>query len=96
MRQAVQQPSVHKLGRKFPSRRSPAGIVGGITTAAANGIRSEKARPARGGGGSSRSEPLVLESTRRVVVKLSSNWPYLALYRQISQRILGRAAGGTS
>jgi hypothetical protein len=31
---------------------------------------------------------LVYESTRRVVVRLSSNWPYLGHYRQVSQRIL--------
>jgi hypothetical protein len=30
----------------------------------------------------------VRESTRRVVVELSSNWPYLRHFRQVSQRIL--------
>jgi len=31
---------------------------------------------------------LVYESTRRVVVRLSSSWPYLGHYQQVSQRIL--------
>ena len=30
----------------------------------------------------------VRESTRRVVVELSSNWPYLRHFQQVSQRIL--------
>lgn len=31
---------------------------------------------------------LVYESTRRVVVRLSANWPYLGHYGQVSQRVL--------
>lgn len=31
---------------------------------------------------------LVYESTRRVVVRLSSTWPYLGHYQQVSQRVL--------
>lgn len=31
---------------------------------------------------------LVYESTRRVVVRLSSNWPYLGHYQQVSQHVL--------
>lgn len=31
---------------------------------------------------------LVYESTRRVVVRLSSSWPYLGHYQQVSQRVL--------
>lgn len=31
---------------------------------------------------------LVYESTRRVIVRLSSSWPYLGHYRQVSQRVL--------
>jgi hypothetical protein len=31
----------------------------------------------------------VCETTRRVVVKLSSNWPYLHYFRQIGQQVLG-------
>ena len=31
---------------------------------------------------------LVYESTRRVVVRLSSSWPYLGHYQQVSERIL--------
>lgn len=31
---------------------------------------------------------LVYESTRRVVVRLSSSWPYLGHYRQVGQRVL--------
>jgi len=40
----------------------------------------------------------VRESTRRVVVQLSSSWPYLQHYRQVSGRLLasGRAAFDTS
>jgi len=40
----------------------------------------------------------VRESTRRVVVQLSSSWPYLQHYRQVTQRLLvtGRAAFDTS
>jgi hypothetical protein len=36
---------------------------------------------------------LVTESTRRVVVQLSSSWPYLDHYQQVSRCIL--TAGGT-
>jgi hypothetical protein len=41
---------------------------------------------------------LVYESTRRVVVRLSSSWPYLGHYQQVSQRILtlAQAAPDTS
>jgi len=31
---------------------------------------------------------LIYESTRRVVVRLSSSWPYLGHYQQVSQRVL--------
>jgi hypothetical protein len=31
---------------------------------------------------------LVFESTRRVVVRLSANWPYLGHYQQVGQRVL--------
>ena len=31
---------------------------------------------------------LVYESTRRVIVRLSSSWPYLGHYQQVSQRVL--------
>jgi hypothetical protein len=30
----------------------------------------------------------VRESTRRVVVQLSSSWPYLGHYRQVAERLL--------
>lgn len=41
---------------------------------------------------------LIWESTRRVVVQLSSSWPYLEHYRQVSEQVLGRggAAPDTS
>lgn len=41
---------------------------------------------------------LIWESTRRVVVQLSSSWPYLDHYQQVSQQILARrsSAGDTS
>jgi hypothetical protein len=40
----------------------------------------------------------VRQTTRRVIVQLSSNWPYLDHYRQVSQRVLlaGRASFDTS
>jgi len=40
----------------------------------------------------------VRESTRRVVVQLSSSWPYLAHYRQVAERLLlaNQAASDTS
>lgn len=41
---------------------------------------------------------LVYESTRRVVVRLSANWPYLGHYQQVSRRVLAfcRAPWDTS
>ncbi len=41
---------------------------------------------------------LVYESTRRVVVRLSSNWPYLGHYQQVSQQVLAvcQASSDTS
>jgi hypothetical protein len=40
----------------------------------------------------------ILERTRRVIVQLSSSWPYLNHYRQVSQQVLaaGRASFDTS
>lgn len=40
----------------------------------------------------------ILETTRRVIVQLSSTWPYLNHYRQVSQQVLatGRASFDTS
>ena len=40
----------------------------------------------------------VVETTRRIVVKLSSSWPYLDHYRQVSHKVLGMpsAASDTS
>jgi hypothetical protein len=40
----------------------------------------------------------VCESTRRVLVRLSSNWPYLSHYRQVAEHVLngGRTAFDTS
>ncbi len=40
----------------------------------------------------------VRQTTRRVIVQLSSNWPYLDHYRQVSQQVLsaGRASFDTS
>jgi hypothetical protein len=40
----------------------------------------------------------VVETTRRVIVQLSSSWPYLSHYHQVSQQVLatGRAAFDTS
>jgi hypothetical protein len=41
---------------------------------------------------------LVVESSRRIVVRLSSNWPYLGHYQQVGQRVLAfcQAWGNTS
>jgi hypothetical protein len=41
---------------------------------------------------------LILERTRRVIVQLSSSWPYLNHYRQVSRQVLatGRASFDTS
>lgn len=41
---------------------------------------------------------LVYESTRRVVVRLSSSWPYLDYYQQVGQRVIafGQIASDTS
>ena len=40
----------------------------------------------------------IVESTRRVVVQLSSSWPYLNHYREVSQQTLAsdRVAWNTS
>jgi len=38
---------------------------------------------------------LVWESTRRVVVQLSSSWPYLEHYQHVSQRVLARGAAAS-
>ena len=39
----------------------------------------------------------IVETTRRVVVQLSSSWPYLDHYQKVSQQVLawGRAASDT-
>jgi hypothetical protein len=38
---------------------------------------------------------IVWESTRRVVVQLSSSWPYLEHYQHVSQRVLARGAAAS-
>ena len=91
LRRQVADPPPQDPTAELPRERWPGARGDSSSIAAAYAIPWAKDRPALRGMRLIKVAVRVIETTRRVVVRLSGSWPHVEDYRQISQRILDLA-----